>query len=175
MNRRDWANAGRCLGKGLVALCGVGLLMGFSGCAFLDSLRENPYESHYFGESEEVLSEAHGPAERRTVLMENHAAMVDDFKQHGYEVLGAAEFQTSNAPGGTHLPKQARKVGANLVVWSRRFDRNEQRLVNSREYLPGERITVNGTTVETRGRWVNSIEVRNWDYYDYKATFLRWR
>lgn len=150
---------------------------GLSGCSFFDSLRENQYTSNYYEAIEAPLGDSQSQVTptQRMVLMKNHTVTVNDFKQQGYQVLGASEFQTANVPGRTHLIKQARKVGANVVVSSRQFDRNEQKLANSSEYVPGERITVNGTTVETQGRWVNSIEVRDWDYYDYKATFLRKR
>jgi hypothetical protein len=67
----------------------------------------------------------------------------------------------------------ARKLGSELVVHSREFDRREQELVKRSEYQRGERITVNGTTVEMEGRWVDVIDVVTRTYHDFRVTFLR--
>ena len=69
----------------------------------------------------------------------------------------------------------ARKLGSELVVQSREFDRREQELVTRSHYQRGERITVNGTTVELEGRWVDVIDVVTRTYHDFRVTFLRAR
>ena len=107
------------------------------------------------------------------VSMERHNEEVKRLEAAGYQIIGLAEFNTSSSPNSKHLPKQAKRVGADAAVSSRQFDRKTQELANSSEWVPGERITVNGTTVETEGRWVNQIEVRNYVYYNYRATFMR--
>ncbi len=107
------------------------------------------------------------------VPMTSHETEVSRLKTLGHEIIGVSEFNSSSFPSSKHLPKAAKKVGATVAVSSRKFDRREQKLENTREWIPGERITVNGVTVETEGRWVNQIEVRDYEYNDYKATFLR--
>ena len=59
------------------------------------------------------------------------------------------------------------------MVYSREFDRREQELVKRSEYQRGELITVNGTTVEMDGRWVDVIDVVTRTYHDFRVTFLR--
>ena len=39
-----------------------------------------------------------------------------------------------------------------------------------REYQPGERISVNGTTVQLEGRWVDVVDVETRVCHDYRAT-----
>jgi hypothetical protein len=67
----------------------------------------------------------------------------------------------------------ARKLGSTLVVYSSEFDRREQELVKRQEYQQGERITVNGTTVQLQGRWVEVVDVQTYVYHNYRATLLR--
>ncbi|SVE46544.1 uncharacterized protein METZ01_LOCUS499398, partial [marine metagenome] len=107
------------------------------------------------------------------VPMERHDEEVRRLEASGHQVIGLAEFNTSSSPSRKHLPEQAKRVGTDIAVSSSKFDRRTQELANTQEWVSGERITVNGTTVETEGRWVNQVEVRNYEYYNYKATFLR--
>jgi len=72
-----------------------------------------------------------------------------------------------------HLHNLARKLGSVLVVYSSEFDRREQELVTRQEYQQGERVTVNGTTVELEGRWVDVVRVETSVYHNYRATLLR--
>ena len=46
-------------------------------------------------------------------------------------------------------------------------------MVKRSEYQQGERITVNGTTVEMEGRWVDVIDVVTRTYHNFRVTFLR--
>ena len=145
----------------------VGLLMGV-GCA------TNNYEKYFIPHSpvwENALESSLDPDIYR-VPMDGHETEVNRLKSMGHEIIGVSEFNTASSPSSKHLPKAAKKVGATVAVSSRKFDRRTQELENTREWIPGERITVNGVTVETAGRWVNQIEVRNYEYNDYKATFL---
>jgi hypothetical protein len=114
-------------------------------------------------------------AEVQQTLMRRHAERVKLHTDGGWEILGESEFNTSNSPSNRQLLKQARAVGAELVVHSREFDRREQEWVQRREYEPGERITVNGTTIERRGKWVDRHEPVSRQYHNYRATFLRRR
>jgi hypothetical protein len=105
--------------------------------------------------------------------MGRHDEEIRRLEASGHQVIGLAEFNTSSSPSRKHLPKQAKRVGADIAVSSSKFDRRSQELANTQEWVSGETITVNGTIVETEGRWVNQVEVRNYEYYNYKATFLR--
>ena len=87
--------------------------------------------------------------------------------------MGSSEFNASGSPRINHLHNLARKLGATLVVFSKEFDRREQELVKRREYQQGERITVNGTTVQLQGRWVDVVDVQTHVYHNYRATLLR--
>ncbi|MBL68791.1 MAG: hypothetical protein CMO66_05585 [Verrucomicrobiales bacterium] len=151
------------------------LLLVCSGCSVLDRLSENKYETHYIP----LVTLPDAPREDvpepslRPVLMENHSDTVRALRESGHELLGTSEFNTANQPPASHLPRHAKAVGAMVVVTSQKFDRESQRLENTREFVPGERVTVNGVTVETEGRWVNQVVVRDYIYYDYRASFLR--
>ncbi|MBL62194.1 MAG: hypothetical protein CMI30_02190 [Opitutae bacterium] len=147
----------------------------FSGCSILDGLTENQYKTNFLWEmapETESTVKIETPDIQRTT-MQNHDARVNELAFNEHQVVGAAEFHSSRTPGRTHLARQARTVGAHVVVSSTKYVRKEQELVNRREYIPGEQITVNGTTVTTRGRWINQVEVQTNYYHDYKATFLR--
>jgi hypothetical protein len=91
----------------------------------------------------------------------------------GWEILGSSEFNTSGSPRINHLHNLARKLRATLVVYSTEFDRREQELVKRSEYQQGERITVNGTTVQLQGRWVEVVDVQTYVYHNFRATLLR--
>ena len=144
------------------------LLMGF-GCA------TNNYKAHFIPRVPLPEKPPENPIDPQIyrVSMERHNEEVRRLESSGHQIIGLAEFNTSSSPSGKHLLKQAKRVGADVAVSSEKFDRKTQELANTREWVSGERITVNGTTVETEGRWVNQVEVRNYQYYNYKATFLR--
>jgi len=147
----------------------MGCLCVVGGCA------TNNYENHFVPR----VSLPENPPENLPepeiyrVPMENHYDEVLRLESSGHQIIGVAEFNTASSPSRNHLSKQAKRVGSGVAVSSVKFDRKTQELVNTREWVPGDWITVNGTTVQTRGRWVNQVEVRNYQYHDYKATFLR--
>ena len=142
--------------------------MGF-GCA------TNNYKAHFIPRVPLPENPSENPIDPQIyrVSMERHTEEVRRLESSGHQIIGLAEFNTSSSPSGKHLLKQAKRVGADVAVSSEKFDRKTQELANTREWVSGERIMVNGTTVETEGRWVNQVEVRNYQYYNYKATFLR--
>ena len=144
------------------------LLMGF-GCA------TNNYKAHFIPRVPLPENPSENPIDPQIyrVSMERHNEEVRRLEAAGHQIIGSAEFNTSSSPSGKHLLKQAKRVEADVAVSSEKFDRKTQELANTQEWVRGETITVNGTTVETEGRWVNQIEVRNYQYYNYKATFLR--
>ena len=160
------------VGRGVVlALLGLAA----SGCSILDGWTENKYQTHFIWDidpEEKPPVKVKQPDIHRT-SMTHHEAAVNRLVFNEHLVIGSAEFHTANSPGGTHLARQARAVGAQVVVASSKFIRKDQELVNRREYIPGESYTVNGTTIQTRGRWINQVEVVTQYYHDYKATFLR--
>ncbi|MBC8326383.1 MAG: hypothetical protein H8E27_12240 [Verrucomicrobia subdivision 3 bacterium] len=119
-------------------------------------------------ESPNMVSEP----EVQQTLMRRHAERVKLHTDGGWEILGESEFNTSSSVSTRQLRKQARAVGAELVVHSREFERREQEWVQRREYEPGERITVNGTTLERPGKWVDRHEPVSRQYHNYRATFL---
>jgi len=158
------------------------LLMGAAlgtGCNVLEDLGTNPYEAHYFWlnsvVSVPVPSAPIAEPEVQQTLMRRHAERVKLHTDGGWDILGESEFNTSNSASNRQLLKQGRAVGAELVVHSREFDRREQEWVQRREYEPGERFTVNGTTIERPGKWVERHEPVTRKYYNYRATFLRRR
>jgi len=153
----------------IMGLAIFGCLLISIGCA------TNNYEAHFVPRVSlpENLSETAGEPKIYPVSMERHDEEVQRLEASGHQIIGIAEFNTSSSPSRKHLPKQAKKIGADIAVSSSKFDRRTQELANTQEWVAGERITVNGTTVETPGRWVNQVEVRNYVYYNYRATFLR--
>ena len=153
-------------------------LVGGTGCtAVLDKLSTDYYERNYSARVpvEELNPKTQPEPSVQDVLMRNHGERVKMHADGGWEVLGSSEFNTSGSPRRNHLLKLARKIGSELVVHSREFDRREQELVSRSEYQQGERITVNGTTVEMEGRWVDVIDVVTRTYNDFRVTFLRTR
>ena len=146
------------------------------GCSsILDRLSTDYFGRHYVADIE--VSERN-PKEQpepsvQNVLPRNHDKRVKTHTDGGWEVLGSSEFNTSGSPRMNHLSKMARKLGSTLVVYSSEFDRREQELVKTQEYQQGERITVNGTTVQLQGRWVEVVDVQTNVYHDYRATLLR--
>ena len=147
-----------------------------TGCtAVLDKLSTNYYERNY---SVQVPVQDLDPKTQpepsvQDVLMPNHDKRVKMHVDGGWEVLGSSEFNTSASTRRNHMLNLARKMGSELIVYSRKFDRREQELVNRQEYQRGERIYVNGTMVELEGRWVNVVEVVTRTYHDFRVTFLR--
>ena len=144
------------------------------GCNVLEDLGGNPYAENYFplicaGPQSELAPEP----EVQQTLMRRHVERVDFHTKGGWEILGESEFNTSNSVSHRHLLKHARSVGAELVVHSSQFDRSEQEWSTHHEYEPGERITVNGTTIERPGKWVDRHQPVTRRYHDYRATFLR--
>ena len=105
--------------------------------------------------------------------MRRHMERVKLHTDGGWDILGESEFNTAYSASNRQLLKQARAVGAELVVHSREFDRREQEWVQRREYEPGERFTVNGTTIVRPGKWVDRHEPVTRQYHNYHATFLR--
>ena len=158
-----------------IGLLFAGLLCGTGCTAVIDKLSTNYYERNYSTRISVVELDPKNQPEPsvQKAQMRAHGERVKIHEDGGWEVLRSSEFNTSGSPRHNHLLNLARKLGSELVVHSREFDRSEQELVKRSEYQRGERITVNGTTVETEGRWVNQVEVRNYQYYNYKATFLR--
>lgn len=157
----------------------VGLFVEFvflTGCtAVMDKLSTNYYERNYSAQIpvEELNPKAQPQPSVQNALMPHHGERVKMHLDGGWEVLGISEFNTSGSPRHNHLLKLARKLGSKLVVYSQKFDRREQELVKRSEYQQGERITVNGTTVEMEGRWVDVIDVVTRTYHDFRVTFLR--
>ena len=158
----------------------VGLGAVGAGCNVLEDLGTNPYEANYFPlKSVAIVPAPSEPAimvdqpEVQQSLMRRHTERVKLHTDGGWEILGESGFNTSNSPSNRQLLKQARAVGAELVVHSREFDRREQEWVHRREYEPGERFTVNGTTIERPGKWVERHEPVTREYHNYRATFLR--
>ncbi|MBP64100.1 MAG: hypothetical protein CMJ62_21485 [Planctomycetaceae bacterium] len=153
----------------------VGLVCGTGCTAVLDKLSTNYYEQNYSARISmgELDPKTRPEPSVQDVLMRHHGESVKTRARGGWEVLGSSEFNTSGSPRRNHLLKLAKKLGSELVVYSREFDRREQELVKRSEYQQGERITVNGTTVEMEGRWVDVIDVVTHTYHDYRTTFLR--
>ena len=164
----------RCLG--LIGLF-AGLVCGTGCTSVLDKLSTNYYERNYSARIpvEELNPKTQPEPSVQDVLMRNHGDRVKMHVDGGWEVLGSSEFNTSGSPRRNHLLNLARKLGSELVVRSREFDRREQELVTRSRYQRGERITVNGTTVELEGRWVDVIDVVTRTYHDFRVTFLRAR
>ena len=164
----------RCLG--LIGLF-AGLVCGTGCTSVLDKLSTNYYERNYSARIpvEELDPTTQPEPSVQDVLMRNHGERVKMHADGGWEVLGSSEFNTSGSPRRNHFLKLARKLGSELVVRSREFDRREQELVTRSHYQRGERITVNGTTVELEGRWVDVIDVVTRTYHDFRVTFLRAR
>ena len=153
----------------------VGLFYGTGCTAVLDKLSTNYYERNYSVRipAVELDPKIQPEPSVQNALMRQHGERVQMHEEGGWEVLGSSEFNTSGSPRHNHLLNLARKLGSELVVYSREFDRSEQELVKRSEYQRGERITVNGTTVEMDGRWVDVIDVVTRTYHDFRVTFLR--
>ena len=162
----------RCLG--LIGLF-AGLVCGMGCTSVLDKLSTNYYERNYSTRISVVELDPKTQSEPsvQKAQMRAHGERVKIHEDGGWEVLGSSEFNTSGSPRNNHLLNLARKLGSELVVHSREFDRREQELVKRSEYQRGERITVNGTTVEMEGRWVDVIDVVTRTYHDFRVTFLR--
>ena len=157
----------RSFGLLFVLLCGC--------TSILDRLSTDYYSRNYIAQIEVSEQDPDGQtaASVQNVLPRNHDVRVKTHTGGGWEVLGSSEFNTSGSPRINHLHKLAAKLGATLVVISKEFDRREQELVKRQEYQQGERITVNGTTVQLQGRWVEVVDVQTYVYHNYRATLLR--
>ena len=155
----------------------TGLVCGTGCTAVLDKFSTNYYERNYSTRISVVELDPKNQPEPsvQKAQMRAHGERVKIHEDGGWEVLGSSEFNTSGSPRHNHLLNLARKLGSELVVYSREFDRSEQELVKRSEYQRGERITVNGTTVELEGRWVNVVDVVTRTYHDFHVTFLRAR
>ena len=153
----------------------AGLVCGTGCTAVIDKLSTDYYERNYSARIpvEELNPKTQPEPSVQNTLMRHHGERVKMHVDGGWEVLGSSEFNTSGSPRHNHLLKLARKLGSELVVYSREFDRREQELVKRSEYQQGERITVNGTTVEMEGRWMDVIDVVTRTYHDFRVTFLR--
>ena len=153
----------------------AGLVCGTGCTAVIDKLSTDYYERNYSARIpvEELNPKTQPEPSVQNALMRHHGERVKMHVDGGWEVLGSSEFNTSGSPRRNHLLKLAKKLGSELVVYSRKFDRREQELVKRSEYQQGERITVNGTTVEMEGRWVDVIDVVTRTYHDFRVTFLR--
>jgi hypothetical protein len=154
----------------------IGFVVFGTGCtSVLDRLATDHYSKHYISDSEVVDRDPKGlPApEVQNTLLSGHEERVQNHKNGGWQVLGVSEFNTSGSTRVNHLYNLARRKGAPLVVHSKKFDRREQEIIKRREYQEGERISVNGTTVQLEGRWVDVVDVETRVYHDYRATFLR--
>ena len=152
------------------------LCMVLCGCtSILDRLSTDYYAKNYIAEIEVVERdpEGHSAPSIQNVLLRNHDERVKTHTAGGWGIMGSSEFNASGSPRINHLHNLARKLGATLVVFSKEFDRREQELVKRREYQQGERITVNGTTVQLQGRWVDVVDVQTYVYHNYRATLLR--
>jgi hypothetical protein len=151
-------------------------LMGGSGCtAILDKLSTDYYQQNYFAEIdvEELDAESQSEPDIQNVAMRHHDDEVDSRVFDGWEVLGSSEFNTAFSPRRNHLRRKARQLGAGRAVLSSVFDRREQEIVRRNEFVPGQCIIINGTTVHLPGRWVPTVDVVTRTYHDYRATFLR--
>ena len=148
------------------------------GCtSILDRISTDYYSRNYIAQIEvsEQNSDGQIAPSVQNVLPRNHDARIKTHAEGGWEILGSSEFNTSGSPRINHLHNLSRRLGATLVVLSKEFDRREQELVKTQEYQQGERITVNGTTVQLQGRWVEVVDVQTNVYHDYRATLLRQR
>ena len=146
------------------------------GCSsVLDRFSTDYYARNYIAEIEVAERELDGQSAPsiQSVLPRNHDERVKTHTVGGWEILGSSEFSTSGSPRINHLHNLARKLRATLVVYSTEFDRREQELVKRSEYQQGERITVNGTTVQLQSRWVDVVDVQTHVYHNYRATLLR--
>ena len=134
----------------IMSLAIFGYLLMSTGCA------TNNYEAYFVPRVPLPENPSENPIDPEIypVPMERHNEEVKRLESSGHQIIGSAEFNTSSSPSGKHLLKQAKRVGADVAVSSQEFDRRTQELANTREWVSGERITVNGTTVETEGRWV---------------------
>jgi hypothetical protein len=153
----------------------AGLVFGNGCTAVMDKFSTNYYEKNYSVRIsvEELDPKTQPEPSVQNVLIRDHGERIIMHEGGGWEVLGSSEFNTSGSPRHNHLSKLAKKLGSELVVYSREFDRREQELVKRSEYQQGERITVNGTTVEMEGRWVDVIDVVTRTYHNFRVTFLR--
>lgn len=153
----------------------VGAVAGTGCTAIMDRLTTDFYSKYYVEEISVVERDPKGlPApEVQQVFMRNHDERVQSHRDGGWQVVGSAEFNTSGSPRENHLHNLARRKGAALVVYSKQFDRREQRIEKRREYQPGERIQVNGTVVQLEGRWVDVVDVVTYVYHDFRITLLR--
>lgn len=151
-------------------------LVGGSGCtALMDKLSTDFYQQNYFAEIDvdELDAESQSESDIQKVAMRHHDDEVDSDVFDGWEVLGSSEFNTASSPRQNHLRRKARRLGAGRVVLSSAFDRREQEIVRRNEFVPGQCIIINGTTVHLPGRWVPTVDVVTRTYHDYRATFLR--
>lgn len=141
----------------------------------MDKLATDHYERHYAERLAVVVEEKtlSTEPEIRKVAMRYHDESVDRAVGKGWEVLGTAEFNTSDSPRRNHLRRKAQRLGAGRVVLSSLFDRRVRDVVRRNEFVPGNTITVNGTTVHMPGRWEPTLDVVTYEYYDFRATFLR--
>ena len=105
----------------------VGLFLGV-GCA------TNNYEKYFIPRV--PLRESAIEPDIYRVPMTSHETEVSRLKTLGHEIIGVSEFNSSSFPSSKHLPKAAKKVGATVAVSSRKFDRREQKLENTRAFLP---------------------------------------
>jgi hypothetical protein len=64
-------------------------------------------------------------------------------KAKGYSLLGTASFEDSGRSTKGEISEQALKVGADLVVYSKAYDRTESVTSQQARYIPGETATVN--------------------------------
>ncbi|MFL2907962.1 MAG: hypothetical protein ACJZ65_02255 [Limisphaerales bacterium] len=154
----------------------IGLVVLGTGCtSIMDRLTTDQYSKYYIAEIDVVDRDPKGlPApEMQNTLLSSHTERVQSHQNGGWQVVGVAEFNTSSSTRENHLYNLARRKGASLVVYSKKFDRREQEIIKRREYQEGERISVNGTTVQLEGRWVDVVDVETRVYHDYRATFLR--
>ena len=162
--------------RGLVFIVLAAGLLALSGCtAVLDKLSTDYYQQNYFADIvvDEVDAESQSEPDIQNVAMRHHDDEVDLRGFDGWEVLGSSEFNTASSPRRNHLRRMARRLGAGRVVLSSAFDRREQEIVRRNEFVPGQCIIINGTTVHMPGRWVPTVDVVTRTYHDYRATFLR--
>ena len=162
----------RCI---FLSLVWLGILQLIGCTSVLDRLAHDDYAHSYLSEgTPEALIV---PLEERPALihtpLDRHEARVAKYTAGRWVVVGNCEFNTASSPRPNHLDRLAQKVGATLVIHSKQYDRREQDIVTRREYEPGQRVTVNGNTVQLDGRWVDRVEVVTRVYHTYRASLLR--
>lgn len=125
--------------KPLLRSLQASLLLLLAGCY------SNPYDQFYQAKPDQADNRLYqkfsGTTQYVSADTEQIGAAVDDYRKHGYRLLGYSSFEAGNDDYSASLKSKAKEVGADVVILSSKFAKTVSGTMPLVQFHPGQMST----------------------------------